>query len=113
MKNGLGWISNNHELVNHPYTVQNNFSVYRTDKARKEASERYGRYKAWAFLKTPSRKKEVHVSIGFDVLGNYQTSSINYDRGYFSKKEKESLYETLISWLIEDGWAVEEQTRED
>ena len=81
------------------------YLVYRTDEARREMSEKWGRYTFHADYKIPERNREVAVLIGFDEYGNHQISCVNYGRGYFPKKVKEFLIKDLCDWLVLDGWA--------
>ena len=108
MKNGLGYVSPSHELVNYPYNIENVDSVYTSESRKKDEAKSRGQYQAYAYMLAPNRKREVCINIGFDKNGNYQSYSINHGRGYFPKKVQQSLLEQLIDWLIKDGWAIKE-----
>lgn len=105
---GLGCVDMRHKLVNYDYTIQNNDFVFITDEARAKATSEYGRYEAWAYMSVPNRKREIHVMIGFDEYGNYYRTSVNFGKGNIPKKIKIQLLNTLIEWLIADGWGVTE-----
>ena len=99
---GLGWVSGP-EYCSENYDVVNVCDALKGDSIKRNV-EMYGMYQVTALINTPCRKKRVIVCIGFDVNGEFQSCSFNYGQGYFPKKYKEEMFETLCKWAVKDGW---------